>query len=197
MTILQYLTSLLTSPLMAAGQEIRNLIALVAEAAEELRETARRARKLWFPTTAPDSALNLHGAERSLPRLPGETAAAYRARLANAYLFYEAAGTKQGMEAALRAIGYPNVEVYPLYRERQNWTFLDGSRSLDGTWWLGAAHEPAHAEWLEENLPGAWNRFAVFLNSGLAVLDPSEEQRVREVIRLTQPAKGVLHVLYP
>lgn len=197
MTFRDYLLTLITSPLMATGQEIRNLITLVAEIAETLRETARNARRLWFPGTAPDSALEIHGAERMLPRLPGETAAAYRARLQNAYLFYEGAGTKAGMEAALQAIGYPAAEVYPLYLERQNWTFLDGARSLDGTWTLGAAHQAAHPEWLEENLPGAWNRFAVYLNGGLAELDPTEEQRVREVIRLTQPARGVLHALYP
>jgi len=195
-TFREYLWSLLTSPLLR-GKEIRNLVAVVAEIAEELKEAARRTRALWFPATAHPAALDIHGQERGLPRLPGEPHESYRARLANAYLFYEGAGTKAGMEAALASIGYPNAEVYPLYMEEFNWIRLDGSRKLDGTWRLGALREPAHEEWLEQNLPGAWNRFVVFLNSGLEKLDPAEEQRVREVIRMTQPARGVLHELIP
>lgn len=197
MSFLEYLLGLLTAPVLAYGTEIRNLITVVAEIAEGFRAATRQTRTLWFPGTAPDEVLDIHGVQRGLPRLPGESASSYRARLENAHLFYEAAGTQAGMAAALAAIGYPGAEVFPLYKERANWNYLDGSLTLDGNWTLGAAHEPAHVDWLEENLPGAWNRFVVFLHSGLGALDPAEEQRVRQVIRLTQPARGVLHALYP
>jgi hypothetical protein len=197
MTFDEYLISLITTPLMATGREVRNFLTVMAEAAEELRETARRARRFWFPGTAPDEVLDLHGTERGLPRLPGESAAAYRGRLSQAHLFYQAAGTKAGMEGALAAIGYPAAEVYPLYLEKGNWVRLDGSFRLDGSTRLGSAREPAHIEWLEENLPGAAHRFVVFLHSAQSSLDPAEEARVREVIRMTQPARGVLHALYP
>jgi hypothetical protein len=56
--------------------------------------------------TAPEDSLALIGAERGLRRYPEEPLATYRARVLDAWAYWQLAGTLPGMERALAAAGY-------------------------------------------------------------------------------------------
>lgn len=69
-------------------------------------------RLAWISDSeSPDDVLPLIGAERRMPRYPGETAAQYRARLQDAWNAYTFAGSEQTIVEQFEHAGYPGVEV--------------------------------------------------------------------------------------
>jgi hypothetical protein len=60
---------------------------------------------------SPDDVLPLVGAERGMPRYPGETPIQYRARLLDAWNAYTFAGAEQTIVSQFAHAGYPGVEI--------------------------------------------------------------------------------------
>lgn len=70
------------------------------------------ARMAWLrDPESPDDVLPLVGAERGMPRYPGETAAQYRARLLDAWNAYRFAGSEGTIVQQFEHAGYPGVEI--------------------------------------------------------------------------------------
>ena len=76
-------------------------------AKDAIAEGAILAVKCRWLATCPEDALPLIGSERSLVRLPAETAGAYRARMANAWTAWQYAGTKTGLLTQIGLLGLP------------------------------------------------------------------------------------------
>lgn len=60
---------------------------------------------------SPDDVLPIVGAERGMPRYPGETAKQYRARLQDAWNAYTFAGAEQTIVAQFAHAGYPGTQI--------------------------------------------------------------------------------------
>jgi hypothetical protein len=60
---------------------------------------------------SPDDVLPLVGAERGMPRYPGETPDQYRARLLDAWNAYKFAGSEGTIVAQFAHAGYPGTEI--------------------------------------------------------------------------------------
>ncbi len=65
--------------------------------------------------TCDDATLQLHGAERDMPRLTGETYDAWRARLKRKGEIARQAGTSTAIALAVDALGYSGSRVEPYY----------------------------------------------------------------------------------
>lgn len=61
---------------------------------------------------SPDDVLSLIGAEVRMPRYPSETAAAYRARLVDAFNRYDTAGTAARINAEIAAAGLTGTVTF-------------------------------------------------------------------------------------
>lgn len=68
-----------------------------------------------FPATCPDDGLDLLGQAFALPRLPGQSNDSYRQTLQAAFPTYEIGGSVSGVVAALKAYGFVDVEVLPIF----------------------------------------------------------------------------------
>ncbi len=70
------------------------------------------ARMAWLrDPVSPDDVLPLVGAERGMPRYPGETVTQYRARLLDAWNAYSFAGSEGTIVAQFAHAGYPGTEI--------------------------------------------------------------------------------------
>ncbi|GAB6170794.1 hypothetical protein JCM15765_02720 [Paradesulfitobacterium aromaticivorans] len=118
-------------------------------------------RRQGLVPTATGLALDWHGDDRRMPRQPGESDAAYQKRLLNFREYYLRTGTKQGILDALWALGYTEAEVYPLYKEKYKFRFLDGNWTLDGNTTLEPLDPEAKLEYL-----GKWSQLLIKLNIG-------------------------------
>lgn len=72
-------------------------------------------RKQKRLATCDDATLQLHAAERNMPRLTGETYAAWRARLLLKGEIARQAGTHKAVSLAVDALGYSGSRVEPYY----------------------------------------------------------------------------------
>lgn len=117
---------------------------------------------------ASDAMLPVHGQDRGMPRLKGETLEGYRTRLALKGAIAEKAGTNEGIRYLARAFGYDQVELLP-------------------------AEDPAH--WAEATVQFIGGRIvlddrALLLNElnkikpARTLLNLSKEQRYRAAVRL-------------
>jgi hypothetical protein len=91
------------------GQAFQGALGDVEDA---LIDRAKQAVKARFPLLAPPDALTALGVERQLPQGPGESTAAYAARLQGAWLLWPWAGTPYGLLRAFWDAGY---------HERRSW----------------------------------------------------------------------------
>lgn len=141
-----WFTSLLPGPL--AGPWGRRWAAVVgAVGGDELLSDAKVAVKVRFPDLAPEDALPKVGADRVLPRLPGETLAAWRARLSGAWEVWSWAGTRHGLEVVAGQLGFEH------YRLKTTADFAPGlppghRADLWARWWLFVyAHPWTRTTW--------------------------------------------------
>jgi len=154
-TYVQWFTSLLPGPL--AGPWGRRWATAVGEiGGDELLADAKVAVKARFPSEAPEDALPLLGADRVIPGLPGETVAAWRARIAAAWDTWQWAGTRTGLELAATQLGWTTFTL----RSSRDWLPdlpPDGNAALWARWWLilpEATHGFALDVWDD---PGTWD----------------------------------------
>jgi len=83
--------------------------------------------------TAAGKALDHLGRERSILRYANEADDGYRGRLLSAYSLYAAGGTIPGIQQALELHGYPDAEIYELFKEGVVIPLHDGQQRYTGT----------------------------------------------------------------
>lgn len=128
----EYLWKLLSSPFKQSEDgELRKWVDVLGETLDEAKLSIFAMRRSWVIATASGQALDLIGRSRKLPRYPGEDDEAYRRRLSAAWEIYRRGGTIPGMQEALRLIGFPDAEIYELYKDGPVSPFHDGTYRYD------------------------------------------------------------------
>lgn len=163
----------------------------IGPAFDEAKSIIFSIREAAIIATATGTALDKHGKDRKLPRVANESDEDYRNRLLSSLDFYAEGGTESGMQKVLVTMGYPNAEVFPCYKEKYNWVFLDGSRSLDGTWNIGPQTPDANQDYL-----GRWSQIVIKLNTG-GTITPEEEQRIMAVMNIMKPSESLIYQILP
>lgn len=147
-------------------------------------------REQALVATATGDGLDKLGKDRKMPRLAGETDDDYRKRLLAAYDIYREGGTEPGLLRVLSILGYPVAEVYPLYKEKYKWRFIDGSRTLDGLTPLASLQTDANSNYL-----GRWAEFLVKLNIGDQPYLPIHHAAVKFAVNKSKPGESKLYAL--
>lgn len=114
----EYMSSLLFAPLKRGKRSInqfRIFFRVIGRIFDGMKQDAFRVREEASIATASPVMLPVHGQDRDMPRLKGETIEAYRGRLFMKGLISEKGGTKEGIILAVKALGYTDVSVEPLY----------------------------------------------------------------------------------
>jgi hypothetical protein len=135
---------------------------------DTLVDRAKQAVKARMPLLAPTDALNLLGIERSIPRGPSESDAAYGLRLQAAWNTWPWAGTAFGILSALAALGYTNVYLATcggqLYTLPSPGTTLTIAALANGQWWIDSSRpfpDVTKAVWSANAAYGAARRIAI------------------------------------
>lgn len=109
-----YMFSLLFAPLKRvkkASNQLHIFLKVLGRALDELKLLVFRVREESSVLTCSDSMLPVHGVDRDMPRLKGETLDNYRIRLAMKGVIAAQAGTCAGIRCLARSFGYDNVEI--------------------------------------------------------------------------------------
>lgn len=132
----EYMFELLFAPLKRGKQAVNQFFIFCRVAGREfddLKETLIRVRDEANIATASEVMLPIHGQDRDMPRLAGEDAESYRARLMAKGSIAELGGLKEGVLYALAALGYEASTIEPYsYQDPSRWAefivFLKGSQ---------------------------------------------------------------------
>ncbi|MEF2968367.1 hypothetical protein V3851_23670 [Paenibacillus sp. M1] len=82
---------------------------------DQTKQDIFKVREESMIISASELMLEIHGAERDMPRLKGEDVESYRMRLLMKNVIAEQAGTKNGILTALKALGYDQSYIEPYY----------------------------------------------------------------------------------
>lgn len=112
----EYVYSLLFAPL-RQGKKAVNQFYIFCQAMgrsfDRVKEAFLKVREESSVLTCSPVMLPVHGADRDMPRLRGETVENYRTRLALKGLIAKNAGMNNGIYYLARGFGYDNVNVVP------------------------------------------------------------------------------------
>jgi hypothetical protein len=111
---------------------------------DELKQAIFKVRRAWLLDTATGQALDLHGTDRGIPRLPGESDDSYRQRLKAAYQTYALGGTNPGLVEVLKVMGYPNARIHELFKDGVVVPLHNGQNLYNG-----AARHQGGVRWAE------------------------------------------------
>jgi hypothetical protein len=134
----EYMTSLLFAPLKKARDntnQFRIFFRVVGRVMQSIKDDIMRVRAEASVVTASPVMLPVHGQDREMQRLAGETVEGYRNRLAAKGVIAQAAGMDTGIRYLARSFGYDNVEVN-LLDDAERWAeaevrFIGGDIVLD------------------------------------------------------------------
>lgn len=154
------------------------------------REKVFLLRRQMLVPTATGEALDQAGADWRLPRFAGESDEAYRPRLIGATDFYLLSGTIPGMLMVLESLGYPDAEVYPLYKEKYKFRFLDGSFGLAD----GVTLEPLVSD-ARLNYLGKWSQLLVKLNIGDQPFMSEQYSLLLKQLNRVKPPEGKIYAV--
>lgn len=146
------------------GRAIASLGDILDTAVDALN-TTRRAR---FPRYAPEWALSEHARERRMPRLDGESVAAWRARLETAWDVFVSGGTLVGIIAALTQVTGQTPVIHEFIADPVD--YYDGSLDYDGAANYGDVDR--------------WSEFEVIFGG---TLDETTQRAAHETIRRFKP----------
>lgn len=132
----EYMFDLLFAPLKKGRRAVNQFFIffqVVGRVFDGLKEDALRVRDETNIATASPVMLPVHGQDRNMPRLAGESVEGYRTRLAMKGIIAEKGGLKDGVLYALAALGYEQSTIEPFaYQDPERWAefivFLKGSR---------------------------------------------------------------------
>lgn len=131
----EYMFDLLFAPLKKAKRSVNQLrifFRVVGREFDDVKTAIFRVRDEANIATASPVMLPVHGQDRDMPRLEGESVEAYRTRLCMKGLVAEWGGTKQGILYTLTALGYEQSRIEPFaLQDPERWAefiiFLKGS----------------------------------------------------------------------
>lgn len=112
----EYMYDLLAAPLRKVSQSANQfyvLFRVIGELFDATKQDIFRVREESMIITASEAMLELHGQDRDMQRLKGETVENYRTRLTMKYLLSVEAGTDAAVIAVAHAFGYDNVDIVP------------------------------------------------------------------------------------
>lgn len=132
----EYMFDLLFAPLKRgkrAANQLYIFFKVVGRVFDGLKDDALRVRDETNVATASPAMLPVHGQDRGMPRLAGESIEAYRTRLAMKGIIAEKGGLKAGVLYALAALGYEESTIEPFaLQDPDRWAefiiFLKGSK---------------------------------------------------------------------
>lgn len=110
----EYMFDLLFGPLKKgkrAANQFFIFFKIVGRVFDGLKEDALRVRDETNIATASPVMLPVHGQDRNMPRLAGESVEGYRTRLAMKGIIAEKGGLKDGILYALSALGYRQAHI--------------------------------------------------------------------------------------
>lgn len=125
------------------SEKLVSAVALPFDMLAELSRFAGASSYFSEPEFAPD-ALTYLGRERLMPRYPGESAAAYKARLWAAWDAWKQAGTTQGLTSQLAAWGV-TAEI----KEMWDWDWDGDTDNWSRFWVVITGHPWAGTNWGE------------------------------------------------
>ena len=131
-----YMFDLLFAPLKRgkrAANQFFIFFKVVGRIFDGMKKDAFRLRDELNVATASPVMLPVHGQDRDMPRLEGESIENYRARLSMKGIISEWGGTKSGILYALTSLGYEQSTIEPFsYQDPERWAefivFLKGSK---------------------------------------------------------------------
>ena len=107
---------------------------VVGEYFDEAAENFRWVRRQTMLNTCNDGMLAVHGSERKMPRLKGESLEVYRERLKSKAEIARLAGTRRSVQLAVSSLGYDLCQIEPYYN-------YDEDRWAEFMVWLRASKE--------------------------------------------------------
>lgn len=121
----EYMFDLLFGPLKKgkrAANQFYIFFKVIGRVFDGLKEDALRVRDETNIATASPIMLPVHGQDRNMPRLAGESIEGYRTRLAMKGIIAEKAGIKEGIRYALAALGYEKSTIEPfVFQDPERW----------------------------------------------------------------------------
>ena len=131
-----YMFDLLFAPLKRgkrAANQFFIFFKVIGRIFDGMKKDAFRLRDELNVATASPVMLPVHGQDRDMPRLEGESVENYRARLSMKGIISEWGGTKSGILYALTSLGYEQSTIEPFsYQDPERWAefivFLKGSK---------------------------------------------------------------------
>lgn len=109
-----YMFSLLLAPLKRGKKAVNQFYVffkVVGRMFDRSKENFMRAREESFVISCSEVMLPVHGQDRNMVRLKGETTEGYRTRLVMKGDIAEEAGTNEGIRYLAKAFGYDHVEI--------------------------------------------------------------------------------------
>ena len=109
-----YMFSLLFAPLkrvQKSANQFYIFFQVVGKLFDQCKQDVFRLREESAVLTCSDQLLPVHGQDRGMVRLQGETLEGYRTRLAMKGIVAETAGTNAGIRYLARSLGYDGVEI--------------------------------------------------------------------------------------
>ena len=134
----EYLYELLPAPLKRGKKAVNQFFIFfkaIGGLYDDCKQDIFRLREMSMLASATDAVLQLHGQDRDMPRLNGETLENYRERLLMKGIIAEAAGTNEGIRYVAQAFGYDNVIITtpsdPAHWAEATVKFIGGKIVLD------------------------------------------------------------------
>ncbi|WP_411676871.1 hypothetical protein [Caproicibacter sp.] len=113
-----YMFWLLFTPLKRVKKSVNQFYIfckVIGKLFDNAKDAIFRVRTESMILSASEVMLTVHGKDRDMPRLKGEGTEGYRRRLSMKAIIAEKAGTNEGLILAVKALGYQNVRIEPLY----------------------------------------------------------------------------------
>lgn len=121
----EYMFSLLFAPLKKGRQAVNQFaifFRVVGREFDDLKRAVFRVRNEANVASASVVMLPVHGQDRNMPRLPGESDEGYRTRLSMKGIISEWGGTRRGILYALAALGYEQSTIEPAFlQDPEHW----------------------------------------------------------------------------
>lgn len=115
----EYMFYLLTASLKKHKNtnQLRIFLKVMGSLFDDTKQDIFRIRKECSILTASRSMLQVHGEDRDMVRLKGEETEYFRRRLLMKAIVAEKAGTEEGILYALKALGYKNCYITPVWKD--------------------------------------------------------------------------------
>lgn len=113
-----YMQYLLTTPLKGGGKnnQFRLFFKVIGKIFDETKEDIMRFREEALIETASPIMLEIHGQERDMVRLKGESVEGFRKRLQLKAIIAGLSGSEAGILLALKGVGYENCVIEPVWK---------------------------------------------------------------------------------